>query len=763
MTEHANGTTISAVDAARLYISRGWQPIPIPPRQKNPNRDGWQKERVSLTDLPRFLGQPNIGVLLGEPSGGLVDIDLDHPEAVRLAPEFLPPTPAVFGREGKPRSHYIYRVIGKAKTLRRKTRGGDTIIELRSTGGQTVFPPSIHPSGQRIAWDDPEAVPAEVQADALRTAVERIADAALKVIGEQPTAGGGGSSTTQASNPASDRTTALEALRHLRPGRADAFDDWLAVGMALHSVDSSLLGEWEAWSRQSSKFQSGECAERWETFHAGGAVKIGTLIHFAKEDGWVRMPDSRRDPNNPEIVNADVIRSKEGTVVLPLAMGEILDSINRHTGNWPRRVGASLFVHEGPAVSWLNSPPAVFGYVGNRVGKPAKFHKNVGCHTKEETFHELRRSALAYRAVELLPHEPAIDGHYYACETPEPGDGETLRELIRRFSPATPIDADLLTAMFVTPLWGAAGGTRPAFLIDSPDGRGAGKSTCAGMVALLMGGAIDLSANEDAAVIKQRLLSDDGRTKRVALLDNVKTMRFSWAELESLITSPTISGKALYIGEAERPNNLTWLITLNGASLSTDMAQRCVIIRLSKPAERPATWGEETRSYIVQNRSRLIADAIAFLRSDRQELAHYSRWGAWERDVLSRLPEPAEAQAVIAERQQVADVEIEEADTIEDYFRDQLERLDYVTDREQIFIPNVTAARWLGAATNEKVNVIAAGRILKQRIEEKKMQFLSVCPNRNYGRGFLWTGENSEPVQYGTRRDIVGRLRDKGF
>jgi hypothetical protein len=87
-------------------------------------------------DLPvYFNGQPqNIGVLLGEPSIGLIDVDLDHPRAVKLAPHFLPPTPMVFGRATKPRSHWVYRVTGPMATKKYRSKSAGMIVELRWTG-----------------------------------------------------------------------------------------------------------------------------------------------------------------------------------------------------------------------------------------------------------------------------------------------------------------------------------------------------------------------------------------------------------------------------------------------------------------------------------------------------------------------------------------------------------------------------------------------------------------------------------------------------
>lgn len=102
----------STLEFARRYARRGWSVIPVPTRSKNPGFRGWQQLRLTEADLSNhFNSQPqNIGVLLGEPSGGLIDVDLDHPHAVALAREYFPETPAVFGRAGKPDSHRLYQV-----------------------------------------------------------------------------------------------------------------------------------------------------------------------------------------------------------------------------------------------------------------------------------------------------------------------------------------------------------------------------------------------------------------------------------------------------------------------------------------------------------------------------------------------------------------------------------------------------------------------------------------------------------------------------
>jgi hypothetical protein len=176
------------LDIATDYLRRGWQPLPIPHRSKNPNFSGWQKFNTTESDLPNhFNGKPqNIGVLL---HNGLTDIDLDSPEAVKIADYFLPPTTAEFGRAGKPRSHRLYVCKGASfekfnnpffinssdETERKKA----CIAELRTGDGkQTVFPGSTHESGESIEWHR-SGEPLQVDAQTLRRSTALLASASL--------------------------------------------------------------------------------------------------------------------------------------------------------------------------------------------------------------------------------------------------------------------------------------------------------------------------------------------------------------------------------------------------------------------------------------------------------------------------------------------------------------------------------------------------------------------------------------------------------
>ena len=158
------------------YIRKGWQIIPIPKGSKAPVLRDWTKLNITEEDIHQYFSNgENVGVKLGSPSNWLVDIDLDCEEAIQAAPYFLPATGAVFGRSSKPYSHYLYYCNDSVTT---KYQFKDMICELRSTGAQTVFPPSIHPSGDKYIWNK-EGDPATVSFNLLKQALAKLASCVL--------------------------------------------------------------------------------------------------------------------------------------------------------------------------------------------------------------------------------------------------------------------------------------------------------------------------------------------------------------------------------------------------------------------------------------------------------------------------------------------------------------------------------------------------------------------------------------------------------
>lgn len=167
---------VQTIDAARAFVERGWEPIPLQPKGKNPKGSWgtpavWNDQQIAAG----FSPNNNIGVALGGRSNGLVDIDFDWPEAARIADTVFADLPS-FGRPSSPRSHRIARCnLSKgrlvfqlpAKKAEALLVDRTTVLEIRGDKHQTMFPPSIHPTGEVVRWDqEPDNVP-ELAADDL--------------------------------------------------------------------------------------------------------------------------------------------------------------------------------------------------------------------------------------------------------------------------------------------------------------------------------------------------------------------------------------------------------------------------------------------------------------------------------------------------------------------------------------------------------------------------------------------------------------------
>ena len=189
--------------AAKLYIST-LQAAPIPTRYKTkiPVHTEWEKLRLQESEVDNYFPNSplNISLIFGAASNGLADIDLDCPEAVALASDFLPETDLVFGRKSNGyASHRIYRVIGnhdfKTKQFKDIDRSGGSkeklklmIVELRGSEAQTVVPPSVHVEGEPIRYSM-EGDPASIDYQELKGAAGKLA-AAVVLCRSWPQEGG---------------------------------------------------------------------------------------------------------------------------------------------------------------------------------------------------------------------------------------------------------------------------------------------------------------------------------------------------------------------------------------------------------------------------------------------------------------------------------------------------------------------------------------------------------------------------------------------
>ncbi len=176
--------------AAQEFLDRGFAPLPLAKASKQPLLKRWPDYRPDPARLDQdFPPTANIGLLLGQPSGHLVDVDCDWPEAGALLPAFLPIS-WTFGRPGDDGQlivrHRLFRCAGAGTLIfdapaTQKPGPKRRIVEILADGHQVMVPPSVHPGGQQVQWiiSPAQVELAEVSAETLCRQVAHLAGAAL--------------------------------------------------------------------------------------------------------------------------------------------------------------------------------------------------------------------------------------------------------------------------------------------------------------------------------------------------------------------------------------------------------------------------------------------------------------------------------------------------------------------------------------------------------------------------------------------------------
>ena len=165
-----------------LYmLSRDPAFVSLKQNLKEPIGNAWQNKPSSpeLVHHAFKTNGYNVGLINGDISG-IVDVDLDCGEAKQFASAILPKGLAAFEHAGNDRGHILYRVNDAGKTKRYQCpETGETLVELRSTGSQTMIPPSIHPSGQKLQFTFLDDTATLIDFNVLQNQVRKIAALSL--------------------------------------------------------------------------------------------------------------------------------------------------------------------------------------------------------------------------------------------------------------------------------------------------------------------------------------------------------------------------------------------------------------------------------------------------------------------------------------------------------------------------------------------------------------------------------------------------------
>jgi len=288
-------------------ICADWPLTPLG-SHKDPYIPGWQNKPCSVHEIENELiaGKCKAVGLLGGPvynhPYGLVWIDIDGSTVYDLieglsgdtADKTLPPTLTILsGKLGRERKLYSVNREKHKHFIRNKytwhAEGHKEKLEILWKRHQGVLM-GLHPetNGYYTATE---------QGFEWAEDLPEIPDWLLNlIINKNVKQGVPASETTRIVGPTfalnaeasleRDMQLASEAMWALPPEATDDYDIWITIGQSLHSLDDSMLDQWDEWSKQSDKYQPGECQKRWKTFDKGGARTLGSLIHHAKEAGW---------------------------------------------------------------------------------------------------------------------------------------------------------------------------------------------------------------------------------------------------------------------------------------------------------------------------------------------------------------------------------------------------------------------------------------------------------------------------------------------
>ncbi len=452
-----------------------------------------------------------------------------------------------------------------------------------------------------------------------------------------------------------------EMLRCIPP-TGDYQDHWLAVLMAVHdaypgSEGVQLCEEW-------SPGKDGEIAGKFASFKRTG-VGFGTLVRLAQQHGYLSSPRQRRtnghttDPVTGEIFDptmgaksaqVQVIDAGEkDPLILRAASWIALKRANEKTsllyryGGMPtrlerdddgrpilRELGAERLRHElTNAARWIRktatgevparpprdllqdlladanpSLPVLTRIVESPVFAPnGDLQTRPGYHPASRTYYHAAPGFI----VPEVPTQPTADQITRARSL-------ILGELLPDFPFADQADRANAVALFLLPyVRDCIAGPTPLHMIEAPVA-GSGKGLLASVVLSPALGRppATLTAASDDDEWRKRITAKLLNAPAALLVDNIN-LALDSAALASALTATEYEDRMLGRNETLRLTvRCVWVATANNPTMTTEIARRCVRIRLQpdtdRPYELPATafhhpqlgeWAETHRTELV--------------------------------------------------------------------------------------------------------------------------------------------------------------------
>ena len=281
--------------AAPMLRAAGYPVIPLAAGSKRPAIAEWSEFCARLPDDAKHAQwmnwrAGNIGVCLGQ-AGGIMALDFDddadglHGKIAALVPE------SPVAKRGAKGWTAFYRFTGERS--HGYSAGGVRVLDVLSTGKQTVLPPSIHPDGGEYRWLTPLTL-ADVTPDELPAIPPEAMAAVIRLFRPEPSR-----PPARFRADAYKETGRQEIVDALAFIPADDYDVWIRVGMAIkQGLGEAGFSLWDGWSGQSAKYVPAEMQRRWRSFHRSD-VTIASLFYLAMDHGYVHARVNQ--PDAPEV------------------------------------------------------------------------------------------------------------------------------------------------------------------------------------------------------------------------------------------------------------------------------------------------------------------------------------------------------------------------------------------------------------------------------------------------------------------------------
>ncbi len=296
----------------QTLIQRGYNIVPIKPRQKCPDLAGWQDIKADAELCKRWLanGHADSGVGLLTKHTPCIDIDCYDETVIDNLIAFIEDTIGEtlqrVGRE--PKTLLVFKTDAPFTKVTSRCYydefGLANRVEVLGDGQQAVMY-GIHPDTDKpYFWDGAHL--AETACDDLPTLTQEQAQAVVDYFESIVPSEWSQTNPSVSKAPTSEfEDQALRAINNAKPTltidfdrlkkqvmllSADEYSQWVTVGMALyHQFDGSAegLALWDEWSATSDKYSGEGMTAKWQSFEANlsrqNPITARTILKLAKD------------------------------------------------------------------------------------------------------------------------------------------------------------------------------------------------------------------------------------------------------------------------------------------------------------------------------------------------------------------------------------------------------------------------------------------------------------------------------------------------